>query len=260
MHKFAALSLLCVLHGQTELHPALAPGQKELEKAWRAGYARAKTDKTLFRAHKFAKRGIGKINGDTVSWVLFWHPRLRAFEQGFSARKEDAQFESQENSQRGLRVLAEEGKRTLRFFCDLGIYPRLNEGITREARVEDLQGVSATLQVGGRLYEPLEQPGDVDPTDNIGVYKWTEQRAVGSHTVQDKDGKTHEETDYIYIPHQLNYRYYTSRFSLDFELYDPDGKPRITSGDKEITILVEGRFGKQKATYRLEEWLNAYEK
>lgn len=47
---------------------------------------------------------------------------------------------------------------------------------------------------------------------------------------------------------------------MAFDLYDADGAPRITSQDKEISVTVIGRFGRQKATFPLAKWQTAYER
>jgi hypothetical protein len=260
MLRFLLATLLLTQASQAALHPALTPEEAALTKAWKAGYARAKTDKTLYRAHKFAQRGIGRINGKSVSWVLFLHPRLLAFEQGFNARKDNATAESQANSLRGLSLLAQEGAKTLRFQVELGIYPRLGNGVAREAKIEDLYGVSASLRVGDRTYLPLQQPDNITPTVATAVHRWTEQIPSGTREVQHDDGSTTTETDYIEVSHDVKYTYFTSTFDLIFDLKNEDGTPRLTERDTEFTVLVKGRFGTQKATYRLQDWLHAYEK
>jgi hypothetical protein len=254
-------SLLFMMQAsQTALHPTLTLDEAALMKAWKGGYERAKTDKTLYRAHKFAQRGIGSINNKTVSWVLWVHPRLRAFERGFNARKENATEEEQANSQRGLSRLAEEGTRTLRFHCELGIYPRLGNGIMRVADIRDLNGVSAELRVGDRVYRPLRQPGDLEPQVLTDVHKWTERVKVRTRRSKKDDDSRERESDYIELPRQVEYRYYTGTFDLVFDLWEEDETPRLTDKDTEFIVMVTGKFGSQKATYRLKDWLNAYEK
>ncbi|HZO89786.1 MAG TPA: hypothetical protein VFB38_15770 [Chthonomonadaceae bacterium] len=85
------------------LHPALAPSQEVLEKVWYNGYERAKRDKSLYGSLKFARRGIGRINHETVSWVTFQHPRLLAYEAGFNARKLNLSEAQQEASRQARR-------------------------------------------------------------------------------------------------------------------------------------------------------------
>jgi hypothetical protein len=256
------LLLLIVLGMQTAttLHPALTPDEAALNRAWKAGFERTKTDKTLYRAHKFAQRGIGTINNKMVSWVLFQHPLLLAFEEGFVAAKLEANAEKQALSQQSLSKIAAEGAKTLRFHGELGIYPRLSSGITRVADIRDLNGVTAELRVGDRVYAPVLQPGDVEPQVLSDVHKWTERVAVRRRTVKNDDGSTKTETDYIDVPHQVEYRYFLGKFDLMFDLRNADGTPRITEADTEFTVVVTGKFGSQKATYRLKDWLKAYEK
>jgi hypothetical protein len=260
MLPFLGAILLLMQTSQPTLHPALTPDEAALTRAWKAGYVRVKTDKTLFRAHQLAQRRIRGSNGKITIGVIFLHPRLRAFEQGFSAGKDNVPAEAQANSLRGLSYLLRDGAGKLRFQCEIGVYPGLNQGVQDHPNIRLMEGVTTELRVGKRTYKPLKQPGNVVATTSTGVHKWTEQVLVRRRTVKDKDGSTRTEEEYRREDHEAQYVYFTGTFDLEFDLKNGDGTPCITEADKEFTVIIQGGFGVKKATYRLNEWQTAYEK
>lgn len=248
MNIFVCIGLCFLLSTQSSVNSALLPPLETLEKMWRVGYERATTDKTLYRARKPARKPLGRMNGITVSWVTFLHPRLIAFEKGFNARKSSLNESEQAASRAALAGLAQDSEKQIYFHGEIGIYPKFHGG--RKANPEHLRDVRVEMRVGERTYLPKKQPGDLGPEIVHDIHKYT----IPGTT--DEDGNQISPDTVV----EEKYIRYEGTFDVSFDLYDNKGNPAITSNDEEISLFVIGKFGRQKSTFRLKDWLNYYEK
>jgi hypothetical protein len=233
---------------QAALHPVLTPDREALQKVWRNGYEYAQRHKTPDPAVRWARHGIGKMDGFYVSWVTMLHPRLLAFEAGFAAGKQSLQEIPPQAEPGPLAGIVQESAGSLGFRCELGIYPAgaLSPGaISRRANPRDLKDIQVSLQVGPRVYGPVRQPGEIVPEVHQDWHMYTVWYANQSPS----DFGVYE-----------RFTWYAGCFTVRFDLYNADKTPRITRQDKELTFIVRGRFGKQTARFSLEEWQSAFEK
>ncbi len=254
MMSFHAIALAVTLIAGV-LNQALAPSRQELERVWQVGYERAGKESDLKSALRLAQQGIGTFDTGfhrrTVSWLTFEHPRLTAFRAGFTARKARRSEADPQIPDGQLTDLANGRLRRLTFHADIGVYPTvLGQRVVRGAHPEDLKDTRVVLRVGDRTYEPVSQPGDVAVQAKRGHFHST---PFPPYTGR----RPHEN---ITLPTQVGYTWYQAQFDFAFDLYDPDGTPRITDRDTEFTITITSRRGNRHATYRLSEWLTAYER
>ena len=231
------------------LNPNLTPDLPALQDVWKQGYAYAQHHKDLYRPLGLARHGLGKLEGHWVSWVIFVHPCLVAYQAGFEAGKQHLASSQQSASLSALANIVQEETKQLQFHVNLGVYPHgafLLGGSYRGSRADPnvLQGAQVQLQIGNRVYDPLYQPQTIVPKPHKAIRVYT-QPTSGPELV------TNMSESYIW---------YEGQFDVTFALFNPDGTPRITANDNEITVLVSGGFGQQSAKFNLKEWLNAYEK
>jgi hypothetical protein len=252
MLAFAHLALSLI--SLASVHPALDPSHADLERVWQNAYERAAKDRDLGYVVKTAVKGIGSINNQTVNWLTFEHPRLTAYRDGFNARKQRWTDDEMRVSKERLARISDGKLKRMTFLATIGLHPAIRSGrIAREVNLDDLNDVRVVMQVGSQTYQALEHPGDVRAKPMEGHFKREEK--VRSRR-KDKDGNYRDET----IETQVPYTYYEGKFSVEFDLYNADGTPRITDQDKEFTIIVILKAGDRPATFKLDEWRSAFEK
>lgn len=244
MKPYLLSMLLCLPISQGTLHPTLAPDAAALAKVWNTGYQRAKHEEYLSNALSRAQRGLGRSRGESLGLLTFLHPRVLAFQSGFNANKDKLSEAAQREARDRLSEIAQEATRRLHFQAELNARPYSENGV--EASLMD--DVRVELQVGERIYAPVRQPGDVPMQSRQGSHDY-DYCYYDSVSREWKKVVVHEP-----------YTWYQGEFEVVFELYDADGNPRITDKDRELILFITGNFGRRKATFRLADWQNAYEK
>lgn len=130
----------------------------------------------------------------------------------------------------------------------------MDEGDKKRYTVPDVRVV---LKVGDKVYQPRAHPGDLVAEFGERDYN---QSVDGSRTVS-KDVYDHSghwvRTDRIQVPTtEIVHRHeawITSPYQAEFDLFDPDGTPRIRHTDKEITLLLITGTLQKKFKYKMED-------
>jgi len=251
----------------SHLHPAFriddSIALRIFEKAFKDA-EKAKDTKPVWRK---IERGIGSIRlnalgrSQTVSWLYAVVPRLVIYEDGFKSRKQYRDPQEIEKSRELHKWLWKEID-FVRFAGTLGIYPSFGGAygrISRHADPADLRDVRVVLKVGERIYQPRTQPGTLSAESGqsvnvVSVPQVSTTTVTGS--ASGSSGTVYgNATAYNYYTTHFTqgYNWYKGSFAVDFDLFEPDGSARITTADKEITVIVIYGPNERKATYMLED-------
>lgn len=255
----AAISL-CLIPQQ--LNPVFTPTSDQLLKCWQSGFNDAQKWKNSDGAWDQAKKGIGSINNKTVSFVWWMNPRLLAYDAGFQSRKQYLPEDSIAKLKDDLIATAQMIPKVITFRALITLMPRLNgpnNTVSRPADPADLDNVRCVLQVGDKIYQPIEQPGNVTPHRYQSANNYFIDQTT-TETIRQSGQKDKVKTTTVKVPFTEQYDWYEGNFDVSFDLWNPDGSARITDKDTEFTVIVVQRFGENKATYKLADWLSKFEK
>ncbi len=278
-----ALAAAAMLQTHGDVHPAFVTSPERLVKIWQRGNEDAKRIKNLDEALKLCRRGIGSVVasgwGDrkTVSWLWFLNPKASVYAQGYKARKEYWSDDEIAKSKDWLKKPDVQLPKVVTFWGVITLMPsfgNLDNSLSRHADPRDLEDIRVVLQVGNRIYQPLQQPGTLTATEGAGENMFTRHDFTYTTVDTSSSGNASGSGGYVfwnanavsnYMVHTATtegqtYRWFQGVFAVAFDLYDKDGTARITSRDKEFTIIVIQRSGERRATYKLPEWEKAFEK
>lgn len=255
----AALSFVLATQ---QLNPVLAPTGPQLLKCWQTGFDDAQKWKNSDGAWDQAKKGIGSINNKAVSFLWWLNPRLLAYESGFQARRQYLPEETAAKQKAEIQESASQPPKTLNFRGTLSLMPKFsgpNGTIGRPADPADLDNVRCVLQVGDKIYQPIAQPGDLRAERFQGTNNYFVNQST-TETIRQSGQKDKTKTTTIQVPFSESYDWYQGTFDVSFELWDTDGKPRISSDETEFMVIVIQRFGENKATFKLKDWADKFSK
>ena len=222
-----------MLQTPSDAHSLLTPSAEKLSQAWERGYGDAPSSKRLNYLLGAVTRPLGR-----ASRLRLEHPLLRAYRAGIQAPKKRALVGKATAREEAVKeIFANRGR--IQFHGEVEIGPRsYRPRVGFRADPKDLRGFKVELIVGGRSFPPTQQPGDL-PGRKREEYVW-------GHYVNGEG---------MLVAYQYKEEWFEAEFEVEFELNDPDGKPRITSADREVTVVVSGGFGTYKADYRLDALL-----
>ena len=225
---------------QAPHHPAFAPDRQALEAAWDRGFNARPSD-----VHRTRQRFKKSLRGDST--LLVRSPLLEVFDGGAGATERQLSAEDREKARREAVDRELSSPPRIRLTGELVIEPRTSGPRFLLPTADDLKGVTAELRVGSRVYTPLHQPGDVAPHVAYSSFEYDTRTGDDLRpTGDDTSGVNPRPGVGTYL-----YEYYRGSFELQFDLLDASGTPRVTAEDREIKVVVRGRFGQQVATYRL---------
>ena len=256
----------------SELHPAVNPSAKDLEKLWQKGFDDAKSKKEPWGFVNRLRKGIGSIrtgplSSDVVSFLWMITPEVIAYTEGFKARKG---YWSDQEVRASREMIAEipNAKPVLTFFGQLSIQPSfggLGARVDRVARPKDLEGVRIVVKVGDKIIQPRSQPGDLQPASGIGVNSYdrtkletttTESRGTisGAGDTYSVSGRS-TSNNYYTVRESESYRYYVGHFLAEFDLVSDQGQPLVPTSEKELEVIVVYGANERKAKFRLSDLL-----
>ncbi len=256
---------------QRLLHPALQIDQSVLDRLWARGFSDADHHRHDMPFLKNFQRGIGTIRTaplrhETVSWLLMSCPETVAYYSGFMCRKDYWGEQEKQSRLATLRRAVAGGRRSLSFYGTLNILPSFggtHGRVDRSATPRDLKDVRVVLKVGDRIYQPFRQPGDLAYRSEVGTNTFAvpqSSQEVTSTTVQAANGSEIASgnsltTNYYTVFATENFMKFTGQFSVAFDLFDTDGKPRITPTDREVEVIVVYGPSERHVKYDLDELL-----
>jgi len=258
-----------------DLHPAFKKTPDVLQKAWDKGEADApKLRDPLGQMNKF-RRGIGKIRTaplreETVSWVWLMPAETLNYFCGFDARKKYRAEDETAKLKEQLIPKTDVYQTSIELFGTISLYPSWGGrygSISRYANPRDLKDVRIVLQVGDRIYQPVEQPGDLLAEHGTGASTFAMPHYDYSTARTTVNGSAYGSGGYAYgsatanttivrqyeTLHEQGYDWYRGTFSAIFKLFDKDGNPILKKTDKEFTVIVVYGTNERKATFKLED-------
>jgi len=243
------------------LNPAFLKSAEQIKSAWEAGEKAAPRDRNPQSAWGKSAKGIGKIRtgviGEaTVSWAYFLSPELLAYTNGFFARKKYWDDKERSRALDSLLSVAATVPKRMAIRITLSLQPSFGKGgkITRRANPDDLRDVRCVVQVGDKIIQPQEKPGDLTAATSELKNDFESPESANTRTSVYVNGaytgSVSTSSTYI-VQRTENYEVYNAAFTSYFPLFDVDGTPRITDKDKEFTVIVVYGSNERKATFPL---------
>ena len=240
---------------QSDLPLALQVDQATFDRMYKRGFDDADHRRKLDSFGDKFKRGIGKIrtaplHEETVSWIWLLDPSLQAYSIGWNARhlfqSTDEIAKIKEPFIKGMA----QGRRHLYFTGQITILPSFGGyggRIDHRSTPEELKGVRVVLKVGDRVYQPQQQPGDLEYKAGIGESEHTDTEFSTTFSTWGSW------TSYYNVVKTQKYDYYLGRFSVCFDLFDHDGTARVKRSDKKVTAVVIYGPNEREATYDMDD-------
>ncbi len=226
-------------------HPAIAADRQPLEAEWDRGLRDGRAGRSLDRALRVFRRSLG-----SDSSLLLLHPRLLARLAGYEAGRQRLAGSAYEQVRREQIDRAVAGADRIRLSVELEVRPRLSGIVMRDANPADMKGVKAEMRVSRRVYAARRRPGDVPFQALTGYFEYDPYSGEDPRPRVETPGGLPNRG-----PEKHFYEYYRGQFELEFDTLGPDGAPRVTAEDREFQIILQGRFGRHTATYRLSDLL-----
>jgi hypothetical protein len=226
-----------------DLNSALRADADTIGRLFDGGRKDAETAKNADFLNTDFRKGIGSVRTnvlrqETVSFAYFNVLALGAFSAGFTARKQylgDDEIAGMRGRFMDWAPVAD----TILIAGVLNICPSFGSygRLVRRANPDDLKGVRVVLKVGDRIYQPYDQPGDLQYVENA------EQNLAGrpmwsSTTATSSGGQSVTVQSFYTTTYVQGYEWYHGTFCVGFKMFDADGSARITSKDHEIEAIV----------------------
>lgn len=260
-----------------DLHPAFKKSAADLQAAWDKGEADAPKHRDASAQFNKFRKGIGNIRistlrHETVSWLWILPPENYNYYYAFDSKKKYRAEEEIKERKEQFIPKNDVVQTTLEVYAELGIYPSFGRAygrISRHANPNDLKDVRVVLQVGDKIYQPVQQPGDLTAEQGVGSnvsyipqYEYASARSTGNATYYNRQGQqigsatawgnTSMTRQYTSMQRE-GYNWYRGDFSAAFRLFDKDGNPILKKSDTEFTIIVVYGTNERKATYKLKD-------
>jgi hypothetical protein len=251
------------------MNPAFQSTPEELLGLWEKGYRDAHKYEDYRRAFRFATRVIARDDSapsgvHDASTLTMLHPKFEAYVRGFNAYKKLLQPDEISQSKAIISSAEFTNPQRITFEGVLKRPLRFQEGSITGVKNPDLfKDVKVMMIVGDRRYEPIQQPGDlparrvpeeyiywVDVPFYYGFRGWYPYGWPSPLLPYDP---------FISEQRRGIYKYQATDFKVIFDLYDPDGTPRVTSRDESLTVVVSYPGKRVEANFKLEKWLRSFE-
>lgn len=211
------------------------------------------------------------------SWARFLHPRLLIRQISWDAGSQYWTDDEANQAKGNLRSRAKEEPKYLAFSIILNEMPSFYAAygaLSRHADPKNLTDVRCVLKVGDKVIQPSSQPGDLTVTRTDSVNEFTrpsmayitgELRGNSTRTGNEGYLYTRSNTKVSYIVESMTsgserYSTYKGEFIVLFPLRNDKGDLNILESDKEIKLLVIKKSAELSATYKLSDWVRAFEK
>jgi len=260
-----ALPLLILLAAQQptfdqdRLHPALRLTDAMYLKTWQRGYDDAQRGVAAGAFLSQFRGVLGKPDGPLgeggVSTVWLRSPEDTFYWEGyqsFKGHRTDQEIQSEKD--RTLEAV-KGGRQTISFQGYLKALPAfVSKGkVSRPADPGEFKDVRVALKVGARIYQPQQQPGELPFADRNLRIDFDALTANSSYLPPKPIAGvgTPPPTNYYTKEHQEGFEYYEGQFVVTFDLFDPDGTPRITKGYDRVSLIVYNGPYDRQVTYDL---------
>lgn len=267
---------------QDPINSALLTAKAAVDVVWSKGYEDGQKKRDIKKALGIAERAIDSYHVSTVSkdkcsWAYLLHPRVIIYAE---AHRAGSQYWSQDQIEKAKAEMGQFGDaepKLLSFLVVLNEMPAFDGPygrLTRFADPSNLTDVHCVLKVGGRIVQPISQPGDlsISKSDNLSIFTvptttYVRGSSTGSASAYGNGGYA-SATGTSYTSYAVTtynegaqpYSTYRGQFVALFPLRDQDGKATIRPEDKELELVVVKKSAELTAKYRLSDWLRALEK
>jgi hypothetical protein len=232
-----------------DLPPWLQVNQDTLKMMYGRGVTEAGRGVKLSSLSDKLRRDIGQISsrpipGEADSYVWLIDPYVQAYEFGWRARRNDWTPEQITAANAKLADWTTHGRKCATFQVILNVVRPSPPGPLTHPTANVFRDVQVQLKVAGRRYDPEHQPGDLAflaghgsittlndksiPVPITGVVSGPGELASGSAQV----------TNYFTVDRTMKYDFFQGRFTVVFDLFDADGKPRVRPNDNAISAVV----------------------
>jgi hypothetical protein len=193
-----------------------------------------------------------------ASYIILESPESLALIDGYEARKKYLPEDQVSRTKQQVRDMVSEPVKDLMFGGTIAIWPKLNKDgrVNEKADPVDLEDVRIVLQIGDKIYQPKVQPGKLAVTAGTGVNPFDARGRGTSYTTKTLPNGTIQTTPTYGVTttrQNEDFDYYEGPFSADFDLFNPDGTPRVGPQDKTITVIVVFGKNEEKIPFDLTE-------
>lgn len=264
------------------LHPALVLSSETFDKVWSKALADGQKKKGKDAGLDKMRRQIDSYHvslakKEACSWIYWMHPRAMIH---MKANGAGLQYWPQAEIDKAKSDMAHYADSEQKF---IGFYVQINEmpsfaapygRLRRHANPDNLKNVRCVLKVGDRIIQPVQQPGDITTSQkemvsfySIPTTTYVNGSTRSSATAYGSNGSYATATGYSTSSYQVTryasgadeYQVFSGQTTVLFPTRDKDGKPLITPKDKNIEIKMVREDGEIHTTYRLDDWIKAFE-